>query len=100
MSTMPLSLEQRSALPRPMRTGVAFAAAVTLFYALCTVVWAAAPGPFMSFMNDLFHGLDFTPLLKPASFSWGGFIEVLVVLAVWSFLAGTFFGWLRQRLDA
>lgn len=36
--------------------------------------------------------------MKPASFTWGAFIEVQLVLAVWAFFAGAFFGWLRQRL--
>ena len=54
----------------------------------------------MDFMNNLFHGLAFTALLKPAAFSVIGFIEALMVLAVWAFAAGTFFGWLHQRLNA
>jgi hypothetical protein len=100
MSTMPLPLQRGSAVSRPARTGLAFAATVALFYALCTLAWVAAPGLFMEFMNNLFHGLDFTALLKPAAFSVMGFIEALMVLAVWAFAAGTFFGWLHQRLNA
>lgn len=42
----------------PLRTGIAFALTVGLFYSLCTVVWVAAPGPSVSFMNSLFHGMD------------------------------------------
>jgi hypothetical protein len=99
MSTMPLPLQQDSVVPRPVRTGLALSVTVALFYALCTALWAVAPGPFMGFMNSLFHGMDFTPLLKPAAFSWGGFVEAVLVLAVWAFFAGAFFGWLRQRLD-
>jgi hypothetical protein len=53
---------------------------------------------FLNFMNSLFHGMDFSVLIRPAPFSWGGFLEALVVMSVWAFLAGTFFGWLRQRL--
>jgi hypothetical protein len=49
-------------------------------------------------MNSLFHGMDFSPLMRPASFSVTGFLEALVVMSFWAFLAGTFFGWLRQRL--
>lgn len=100
MSTMPLPLQQGSAVARPLRTGLAFAATVALFYALCTLAWAAAPGLFMDFMNNLFHGLDFSSLLKRSAFSVVGFIEALMVLAVWAFLAGTFFGWLHRRLNA
>lgn len=67
---------------------------------LCTLAWVAAPGLFMDFMNKLFHGLAFTALLKPAAFSVIGFIEALMVLAVWAFAENTFFGWLHQRLNA
>lgn len=84
----------------PWRTGVALSATVAVFYALCTAVWVVAPGPFIGFMNSLLHGLDFSPLLMAAEFSWGGFFAALVVMAVWAFLAGTFYGWLRQRLTA
>ena len=83
----------------PLHTGVALAVTVGVLYALCALAWAMAPGPFLSLMNNLFHGMDFTPLLKPSAFSWGGFIQALLVLAFWAFFAGTFFGWLRQRLD-
>ncbi len=84
----------------PLRTGIALAVTVAVFYALCTLAWLAVPGPFLGFMNNLFHGMDFRLLLRPAPFSWGGFFEALVVMSVWSFLAGMFFGWLRRRLGA
>ena len=98
MSTLPLPFRHEAAAWRPLRTGLALAATVAFFYALCTLVWLAAPGPFMGFMNSLFHGLDFTPLLTPRAFSWDGFLEALLAMSVWAFLAGTFFDWLRQRL--
>lgn len=98
MSTLPLALQRDAPAPQSLRTGAAFAVTVALFYALCTLVWAVAPGPFMNFMNSLFHGLDFTPMLKPGAFSWASFVGALAVMSVWAFLAGTFFAWLRQRL--
>lgn len=98
MATLPLTLQHDAVASQSLRTGLAFATTVALFYALCTLVWLAAPGPFMSFMNNLFHGLDFTPLLKMPGFSWSGFASAVVVIFIWGFLAGTFFGWLRQRL--
>jgi hypothetical protein len=99
MATLTASLEQRhSAASAAVRTGIAFSVTVAVFYALCALVWLAAPGPFLGFMNGLFHGMDFSPLVTPAPFSWAGFIEAVVVMAVWSFLAGTFFGWIRRLL--
>lgn len=100
MSTLVLAFRNQTAGHPAVSTGIALAVTVVVFYGLCTLVWVAAPGPFMGFMNSLFHGIDFTPLLKPAPFSWAGFVEVLLVMAVWAFLAGTFFGWLRRRLSA
>ena len=88
------------ASPTPVRFGAALGLTVGLFYALCTLVWLAAPGTFLGFMNSLFHGIDFSSLTRQAPFSWSGFIEALVVLSVWAGLAGMFFGWLRQRLGA
>lgn len=100
MSTLSVSLQQGSPAAVSLRTGVALSVTVAVFYALCTVAWLVAPAPFLGFMNSLFHGMDFTPLIKDAAFSWAGFIEALLVMAVWAFLAGTFFEWLRQRLGA
>jgi hypothetical protein len=51
-------------------------------------------------MNSLFLGMDFSSLLTAAPFAWGGFIEALLVMSLWAFLAGTFFGWLRLHLGA
>jgi len=98
MSTLPLSKERNAPASQALGTGVAFAATVALFYGLCTVLWLVAPGPFLSFMNSLFHGMDFTPLLKPTAFAWGDFIRATLVMTVWSFLARVFFGWLPRRL--
>lgn len=97
MSTLTFPLRGTPA-SAPLKTGIALSATVAIFYGLCTLVWAVAPGQFMSFMNSLSHGMDFSALLKPGSFSPLGFIGALLVMAFWSFLAGTFFGWLRQRL--
>lgn len=99
MSTLPLALQHEARSWQPLRTGVALAATVSLFYALCTLVWVVAPGPFLGFMSSLFHGMDFAPLFKTAAFSWAGFVEALLVMVFWAFFAGTFFSWLHQRLS-
>ena len=99
MATLPLTLQHDARPSQSLRTGLAFASTVALFYGLCTLFWLAAPGQFMSFMNSLFHGIDFTPLLKAAGFSWSGFLSAVVVMFIWAFLAGTCFAWLRQRFS-
>lgn len=83
---------------RPLSTGIALAVTVGLFYALCTLVWALAPGPFLGFMNSLFHGMDFSSMVQPRPFAWLGFLVALLVLSTWALLAGVFFGWLLNRL--
>ena len=82
----------------PLRTGTALAITVAFFYASCALVWAAAPGPFLSFMNSLFHGMDFTSKVRPGPFDWRGFVVALLVLSAWAWLAGAFFAWIQDRL--
>lgn len=82
----------------PLRAGLALAITVGVFYALCTLVWAIAPGPFLSFMNNLFHGIDFTAMVQPSAFSLPGFALLLVVLSCWAMLAGAFYTWMHRRL--
>jgi hypothetical protein len=83
---------------RPFSVGIALAVTVGLFYALCTLVWVLAPGPFLGFMNNLFHGMDFSSMVQPRPFAWAGFLLALFVLSTWALLAGVFFGWLLKRL--
>lgn len=100
MSTLVVAFRRQTAAHPALSTGIALAVTVAVFYALCTLVWVAAPEPFLGFMNNLFHGMDFSSLLTAAPFSWGGFVEALLVMSLWAFLAGTFFGWLRLHLRA
>jgi len=83
----------------PLRTGIALAITVGLFYTLCALVWALAPGPSLTLLNGLFHGMKFNSMVQPGDFSLLGFLVALVVLSAWAFLVGTFFGWLRSRLS-
>ena len=82
----------------PLRTGIALAITVALFYVLCSLIWAAAPGPSLGFMNNLFHGMDFTSMVQPRPVEWPWFFAVLLALSAWALLAGAFFAWLLNRL--
>ena len=82
----------------PLRIGITLAITVGVFYALCTLVWALAPGPFLSLMNSLFHGMDFSSMVQTRPFAWLGFLTALLVLSTWALLAGAFFAWLLNRL--
>jgi hypothetical protein len=83
---------------KPLRTGLTLAITVGLFYALCTLAWAFAPGPFLGFMNNLFHGMDFSGMVQPRPFAFPGFLASFLVLSAWAFLAGMFFAWLHTRM--
>ncbi len=83
---------------RPFSTGIALAITVGVFYALCTLLWVLAPGPFLGFMNSLFHGMDFSAMVQPRPIAWSGFLVALLLLSGWALLAGSFFAWLRNRL--
>jgi hypothetical protein len=82
----------------PLRTGLALAITVGGFYALCTVAWVLAPTTFVGLMNNLFHGMDFTTMVRPQPFAFPGFLVALLVLSTWALLAGMFFSWLQNRL--
>lgn len=82
----------------PLRTGIALAITSGLFYTLCTLVWVVAPGPFLSFMSNLFHGMDFTSMVQPQPLAWSGFLAALLVLSTWVLLAGAFFAWILNCL--
>lgn len=82
----------------PIKTGAALAVTVAIGYAACTFVFWLWPEAAASFMNALFHGLDFRKLQSgSALFSLGSFASALVVMAVWAFGLGTLFGWLSGR---
>ena len=87
-----------AASARPLSTGIALAVTRGVFYALCTLVWVLAPSPFLGLMNSLFHGMDFSGLVRPRSFDGSGFLGALLLLSGWALLAGMVFAWLRHRL--
>jgi hypothetical protein len=83
-----------------IRIGTSFAGTVMVGYALCTLVFWIWPEAAASFMNALFHGLDFRKLqIGPAlfTFSFGSFVYALLVLGAWAFGLGALFGWLSGR---
>ena len=57
-----------------------------------------APGPFLGFMNRLFHGMEFSAMVQPRPLGWSGFVVALLLLSGWVLLTGTLFAWLRNRL--
>jgi hypothetical protein len=79
-------------------TGAALSLTVGVGYALCTLVFWMWPEAAASFMNALFHGLDFRKLQGgPALFSFGSFLYALAVMMAWTFALGTIYGWVQGR---
>ena len=83
-----------------LRNGTAFALTVALGYAACAAVFWIFPGSAMTFMNALFHGLDFR-MLQPASnaFDFSGFAYAGVILTAWAFMLGCAFGAIGRFLE-
>jgi hypothetical protein len=89
----------RAGFGRAIPTGVALAITVGIGYAACALAFRAAPDAAMTFMNALFHGLDFRKLQGgPALFDFGSFAFALFVAVVWAFVFGAVFGWIVDRL--
>lgn len=81
----------------PWRTGAALAVTVAIGYAACTAIFVAFPDASATFLNALFHGLDFRKLQPPAGgFSLAGFGGAAAILAVWGFLIGAVFAAIRN----
>lgn len=74
-----------------LRTGIAFAATTALLYSLYSGMGFGARDSFLSFMNKLFHGMDFSTMVTPQAFTFSGFLIALIVLSIWALGAGMFF---------
>jgi large-conductance mechanosensitive channel len=82
----------------PVSTGAALAVTVGIGYSACALVFWLWPEAAATFMNALFHGLDFRKLQSgPMLFEFGSFIYALVVMLVWAFALGATFSWINGR---
>lgn len=89
------------AMTNIVRNGAALSLTVGTAYAGCTLVFWIWPEAAATFMNGLFHGLDFRKLQPGAAlFSFGSFFYALVVMAAWAFGVGALFTWIRERIAA
>ena len=83
----------------PWRSGAALAVTVAIAYAICALIFALFPDASASFMNALFHGLDFRKLQPAAGgFSLAGFGGAIAAMAAWGFLVGALFAVVRNFL--
>ncbi len=82
----------------PLKTGAALAATVGIGYAVCSLVFWLSPEAAATFMNALFHGLDFRKLQGGESlFRFDSFAYALVGLVGWAFVMGVVYGWFAGR---
>lgn len=80
------------------RFAAVFALTVVISYAVCTLAWMAFTDQSVTFLNALFHGLDFRKLYVGGGFSVGDWLYATSVLTVWAFLTGALFAALRTWL--
>lgn len=84
---------------RAIPTGMALAVTVGIGYMACTLAFRLWPEAAVTFMDSLFHGLDFRKLQAgPAPFDFGGFSFALAGIVIWAFLMGALFGAIVDRL--
>ena len=81
----------------PIRVGTSLAVAVAVGYTACSAVFWLWPETAVTFMNALFHGLDFRKLQGATSFAFGSFIYAVSVMTLWAFVLGTAYSWLKTR---
>jgi hypothetical protein len=85
----------------PLRTGGALALTVALGYSACALVFWLLPHAAATFMNSLFHGLDFAKLqTETDAFRFDGFAGALAVITIWAFFLGTVFSFINERFRA
>jgi len=80
----------------PWRFGAVFALTVFIGYVVCTVIWFALMDQSLTFLNGLFHGLDFRRLYAGGGFRLNDWTLALAVLTLWAFLIGVLFAQLRN----
>ncbi len=84
-----------------VHTGTALAVTVGAGYSACAVVFWLWPEAAVTFMNGLFHGLDFRKLQGgPTLFSFGAFLYALIGMMAWAFAMGSLYVWLRSRFGS
>ena len=84
-----------------VRAGIALALTVGIGYSSCALIFWLWPEAAATFMNGLFHGLDFRKLQSgPTLFSFGTFLYTLVMMLVWAFALGAIYGWLQNRVGS
>jgi putative membrane protein len=73
----------------PIKDGLSLSATWAILYAFCALFYWIAPGAMLTLMSKLSHGMSFTQMSQTGTtFSFGDFISVLTIGAVYTFVAG------------
>jgi hypothetical protein len=87
-------------LSKALAIGVAAAVTFGALSLACLLAVSISPDSMVSFFNNWVHGIDFTSIKRSAANPIGvgqaasGFVSVVVV----SFVLGTLFGWVYERV--
>lgn len=82
-----------------LRQGAAFAATVGLLYVACAIVAMVSPGAIPSALDVVVHGLDMGSLTRSVPPTTAGEVGAgLLYVLVYSFVAGTLYGAIRNAL--
>ncbi|MDQ1831651.1 DUF5676 family membrane protein [Massilia scottii] len=84
---------------KPLQTGLALAVTVALFYSFCSLIDVLWPEQFVSFMDALFHGMDFRAPQSVTPHPWRDYFSALIVVALCAFIVGALFAALYRALD-
>ena len=82
----------------PWRTGAAVALTVAFAYATAAILFYVWPGAATSFLNSLFHGLDFRTLKAASPWSLSALVCTIAIM-IWGFAVGALFAALHNRLN-
>ncbi len=73
----------------PVIDGLSFSATWAVSYSLCALLYVIAPEAILAATSKLFHGMSFTQMAQTGvGFSFGDFLAVLTIGAVYTFVAG------------
>lgn len=83
----------------PSKTGLALAVTMTIAYVICALAFLAFPGLATTFLESLFHGVQFARLpAQGQGFRFAGFGLVTIALFVYAFAIGWLFAVVRNML--
>lgn len=82
----------------PWRLGAILSMTVVVNYVLCTIFWYAFNERSITFLNALFHGMDFNKIYTRTALSLGDSLYVLIVLSLWAFVVGVIYAFIWNSI--